>query len=235
MAGSSSANLGLAHATGVAARRVGVAAGILLILVAFLPQFAQLIMLLPAAVIGAIMIYTAAYMMVSGMELILSRLLNGRRRATVGFSVAAGAAVMLIPELAASVPAEWKTILGSGLIVGVSLAIVLNQVFRIGISQSREIQLDEPNPAEQAARLKDLKKDVQKYLKPPKDPVGARRTLTIKESNTSFSEAMDKLGEAAGFLWFRRADGRIVLRRTTSADAVKRIFMKEGIFDALSR
>ncbi len=97
------------------------------------------------------------------------------------------------------------------------------------------LQISQISPSEQAARLKDLKKEVQKYLKPPKDPVGARRTLTIKESNTSFSEAMDKVGEAAGFLWFRRADGRIALRRTTSADAVKRIFLKEGIFDALSR
>ena len=73
------------------------------------------------------------------------------------------------------------------------------------------LQISQISPSEQAARLKDLKKEVQKYLKPPKDPVGARRTLTIKESNTSFSEAMDKVGEAAGFLWFRRADGRIAL------------------------
>ena len=113
MAGSSSANLGLAHATGVAARRVGVAAGILLILVAFLPQFAQLIMLLPAAVIGAIMIYTAAYMMVSGMELILSRLLNGRRRATVGFSVAAYRRIGGLEILAVT-----------GLLVGLAIPIV---------------------------------------------------------------------------------------------------------------
>jgi len=189
MAGSSSANLGLAHATGISARRVGVVAGILLILVAFLPQFAQLIMLLPAAVIGAMMIYTAAYMMVSGMELILSRLLNGRRRATVGFSVAAGAAVMLIPELAASVPVEWKTILGSGLIVGVSLAIILNQVFRIGISQSREIQLDEPNPAEQAAR----------FLEDCGAAWGARRDV-INRAGLAIGEALEVLAGAGWIL-----------------------------------
>lgn len=95
------------------------------------------------------------------------------------------------------------------------------------------LQISQLAPAEQAARLKELRKEVQKYLKPPKDPAGSRRTLTIKESNTSFSEAMDRIGQAGGFLWFRRPDGKIVIRRTTSADAVKRIFLREGVLDAL--
>ena len=148
-----SANIGLAHATGVAARKVEVAAEILLILVAFLPQIATFIIILPAAVVGAIIIYTAAYMMVAGAELVLSRLLNGRRRATVGLSLAAGMAVMLVPELTASAPLQLKPLVGSGFIVGVSLAIALNLVFRIGVSQSSEVLLDGMNAAEQAARF----------------------------------------------------------------------------------
>ena len=151
--GCSSANLGLAHATGVAARRVAVATGLLLIVAAFLPRLAMFIIKLPAAVVGAIMVYTATYMMVAGAELVVVRLLNGRRRATVGFGLAAGMAVMLVPELTAAVPLDLKPLLGSGLIVGVSMAMVLNLVFRIGVSKSGALQLGGTNPAEQAARF----------------------------------------------------------------------------------
>jgi hypothetical protein len=96
---------------------------------------------------------------------------------------------MLIPELAASVPVEWKTIFGSGLIVGVSLAIILNQVFRIGISQSREIQLDEPNPAEQAAR----------FLEDCGAAWGARRDV-INRAGLAIGEALEVLAGAGRIL-----------------------------------
>jgi len=185
MAGSSSTNLGIAHATGVSARRVGVVAGIMLIVVAFLPQFATLIILLPAAVVGAIMIYTAAYMMVAGVELILSRLLNGRRRTTVGLNIAAGMAVMLVPELTLAAPPELKPILGSGLIVGVTLAIILNLIFRIGMSQSSKLILDEPNVARQAAR----------FLEDCGATWGARRDV-IASAGIAAGEALETLFEA---------------------------------------
>ena len=182
--GSSSAHLGLAHATGVAARRVGVAAGILLVTVAFLPQFATFIIMLPTAVAGAIMVYTAAYMMVSGAELVLSRLLNGRRRATVGLGLAAGVAVMLVPELTASVSLDLKPILGSGLVVGVSVAMGLNLIFRLGISQAGRLMLDEPNKADQAAR----------FLEDCGATWGARRDV-ITGAGLALGEALEALAD----------------------------------------
>lgn len=149
----SSVNLGMAHATGVAARRAGVAAGLVMMALAFLPAITTFIILLPKPVIGALLLYTAAYMMVSGAELILSRLLNARRRATVGLGLVAGAAVFMVPALIEAVPLALKPILGSGLVVGVSCAILLNLIFRIGIAKEVACQLDGPRPAEQARRL----------------------------------------------------------------------------------
>ena len=67
-------------------------------MVAFLPRVIEFFILLPQAVVGAILIYTAAYMIVSGIELIMSRMLNSRRRATVGFSLAVGCAVFTVPR-----------------------------------------------------------------------------------------------------------------------------------------
>ncbi len=183
--GCSSAHLGLAHATGVAARRVAAATGLLLILAAFLPRLATFIIMLPAAVVGAIMVYAAAYMMVSGAELVLARLLNGRRRATVGLGLAAGMAVMLVPELTASVPLDLKPLFGSGILVGVSMAMALNLVFRIGMSRSGELELGGKNPAEQAAR----------FLEDCGSAWGARRDV-ITRAGLVAGEALEALAVA---------------------------------------
>lgn len=149
----SSVNLGMVHATGVAARRAGVAAGLIMMALAFLPAITTFITLLPKPVIGALLLYTAAYMMVSGAELVLSRLLNARRRATVGLGLVAGAAVFMVPALTEAVPLALKPILSSGLVVGVCCTILLNLIFRIGIAKEVACRLDGPRPAEQARRL----------------------------------------------------------------------------------
>jgi xanthine/uracil permease len=143
--------LGLSHATGVSVRRVGVLVGLMLILAAFLPQVSMFMVILPQAVKGAILVYTAAFMMVSGAELITSRMLNNRSRATVGLSLTAGMAVIILPELTYALPKSLEPVLGSGLVVGVSLAMILNFIFRIGISTREEIVLDSDTPAKQAA------------------------------------------------------------------------------------
>jgi xanthine/uracil permease len=180
--GCSSANIGLVHATGVGARRVGTAAGVLLIAVACLPKISLFIILLPRAVIGAILVYTAAYLMVSGAELILSRLLNSRRRATVGLSLAAGMAILTVPELTAIMPLEIRPILGSGLVVGVVSAVILNLIFRIGISRSGEILLDGHRPTLQAAR----------FLEEQGADWGARRDV-IGHAGIAVGEALETL------------------------------------------
>ena len=181
----SSANVGLTHATGVASRRVGVGAGLLLLIVAFLPRIIEFFILLPQAVVGAILIYTAAYMIVSGIELIMSRMLNSRRRATVGFSLAVGCAVFTVPELTAFVDPQLRPILGSGLVLGVSFATVMNLLFRIGITCHGKLLLDSPHPGTQAlAFLEDCGADW-----------GARRDV-ISRAGLAVGEALEALQTA---------------------------------------
>ena len=78
-----------------------------------------------------------------------------------------------------------KPILGSGLIVGVFLAIILNLVFRIGISQSGKLRLDEPNAAQQVAR----------FLEDCGAAWGARRDV-ITRTGMAVGEALEALLEA---------------------------------------
>jgi len=91
-------------------------------------------------------------------------------------------------------------------------------------------------PAEQAPRLKDLRQEAARYIKPPK-PIapGTAKALSVESAQLSFGDAMDTLAEAAGFLWFRHDDGTIVIRDTASADRVRGIFQQEKVWDALQK
>jgi xanthine/uracil permease len=149
----SSVNLGLAHATGILARRVGILTGLFIALLAFLPTVTTFLTLLPRPVIGAFLVYTASYLLVAGAELILSRLLNQRRRATVGLALVAGAAVEMVPDLTAALPPVLEPVLGSALMVGVGCAMLLNLLFRFGIVRTATCLLEGPQAAEQARRL----------------------------------------------------------------------------------
>lgn len=141
------ATIGLAHATGVAARRVGLAAGAMLVLAACVPPLAGLLVLTPAPVVGGILLYTAAYMISTGIDLIMSRMMNPRRSLTVGLAIVLGTAVMLLPEIARQAPAWLQVILQSGLTVGAVAAVALNALFRIGVRRSLRQPLGAQAPA----------------------------------------------------------------------------------------
>lgn len=180
--GSSSANLGLVAVTGVAARRVGTAAALLLILMAFFPQVSAFIIQIPLPVVGAIIVYTAGYMLVLGMELILSRMLNSRRTFMVGLSITVGASLMLMPELGNSIPADLKPILTSPLTMGGLTAIGLNLLFRIGISETASIELSGTHAASEATR----------FLEDHGADWGARKDV-INRAGTAIGEALEAM------------------------------------------
>lgn len=138
---SSSAAIGVAFATGTTAWRVGVVSGVVMILAAFSPRLIAALTIIPPPVIGAILIYAAAFLIVAGMELILSRRLSDRRIFTVGLAVLTGLAVAILPELVHSTPEWMQPILESPLSVSTGVAIALNLFFRIGIRQEASRQV----------------------------------------------------------------------------------------------
>jgi xanthine/uracil permease len=180
-----SANIGLAHSTGVTARRVGTAAGILFIIAACLPMLSTFITIIPRPVMGAIIVYTAGFLMVAGMQMILSRMINNRRMFMVGLSITAGAAIILMPELTSTVPTSLKPILGSGLTMGILIAVILNLIFRIGIAKTDEITLSGPEDSAKATR----------FLEDCGVSWGARHDV-ITRAGESVVEALEALHEA---------------------------------------
>lgn len=134
--GVSSANVGLCVATGTSARVIGLYVGAILLVAAFVPGLIDWIPSIPDPVVGAILCYTSAYMMVAGMELILSRLLSTRRMFVIGFSLLLGLSPGLMPGLYSSLPPTLNELFHSPLAVGAITAVALNLLFQIGNSQS---------------------------------------------------------------------------------------------------
>jgi xanthine permease XanP len=153
--GLSGSNLGLAFATGVTARVVGFAVGGLLIVVSFLPQVTELLLALPEAVLGGLLIYASACFLVCGADLALSRMLSQRRMLVIGLSLAGGIAVQTAPELTAQVPGVLGTVLRSPLAFTALLAVVLNAVLRIGIASQARLSLP-PGTADRTEMLESL-------------------------------------------------------------------------------
>jgi xanthine/uracil permease len=137
----SSANIALTHATRATARRIGVVAAAMLAAVAFMPQVTLALTLIPPPVLGAVELYAAAFLMVSGVELIASRAMDSRGIFMVGLSLAAGMAVMVLPGLAQHAPGPLQALLGNGFIVTGVTAVGLNALFRLGIRQRCELTL----------------------------------------------------------------------------------------------
>ncbi|BBK40340.1 hypothetical protein STVA_03600 [Allostella vacuolata] len=153
-AGISSSSVGLSFTSGAVAWRIGVLTGLLGIACAFVPKIAMFLAILPDPVVGAIVLNAAAFMIAAGMELIFSRMLNTRRIFMVGLSVIVGLAALLRPELAAAAPDWIKPVMASPLFLGSAVAVGLNLLFRIGISEQERLELAAGDPL--PVRLRDF-------------------------------------------------------------------------------
>src|SRR3546814_12428263 len=106
-------NIGLAAATGATSRTIGIAAGLMFITLAFIPNLTGAIALLQHPVMGAGLLYPSCFLVISGVTLIVSRLLASRRTFIVGLSLLAGIGVALFPLAFADAPICLAAILGN--------------------------------------------------------------------------------------------------------------------------
>jgi NCS2 family nucleobase:cation symporter-2 len=133
-----SGSIGLSIATGVTSRAVGYATGVLFIFVSFMPPLSELLALMPRPVMGAILIFTACFILLSGMQVITSRLMDGRRTLVIGAGLLLGFSRYLFPAFYAAAPSYLQPVVSSPLVIGLLTALGLNLVFRIGIKKTAE-------------------------------------------------------------------------------------------------
>lgn len=151
--GFSATNIGLAFATGVTSRLVGIAAGGMMIIASFFPRLVAPLAAMPEPVLGGVLGYATSFFIVSGASLALSRMMSSRRMLVIGLPIAAGIAVQLAPAISKGTTGVTAVILHSPLIFASLLAISLNAVMRIGIAQRASIPIS--GPADQHEQLRD--------------------------------------------------------------------------------
>jgi xanthine permease XanP len=136
-----SGNVGLSLATGATSRSIAIPCGVLMILLAFLPKLAAFFAVMPEPVMGAILIYVACYMILAGIQVITSRMLDARRIFVVGIALIFGLSVDMVPGLYGNVPDLIQPLFSSSLAISTVLVVVLNLLFRIGITKRQLLEL----------------------------------------------------------------------------------------------
>ncbi len=128
--------------TGVAARRVGVYAGIFLMAAAFFPKITAVLLAIPAPVVGAYITIFLALIFVEGMKTVLKDGLDQQKTLIVGLAFWIGLGFeykFIFPDLLSGV---WETLFGNGMVVGGIVAIVLVQFVGLTSRRRRRIRLE---------------------------------------------------------------------------------------------
>ena len=140
--GISSACLAITHATRSTSRYIGLAVAAVLLCLPFVPGLTSQLLRIPSPVMGAVQVYAAVILMVTGIEQIASRVLDYRRIFVVGLSILIGIAVMTMPTLTANLPESMAGFSANGFVATGLSAIFLNLIFRIGIKRTFGQTLD---------------------------------------------------------------------------------------------
>jgi xanthine permease XanP len=136
-----SSSLGLSLATSVTSRALALPAGILVIALAFFPKLAAVFSATPVPVMGAILVYSACFLVLGGLQVMTSRMLDARRILAVGIALVFGLSVEMAPDLYRDVPQLLHPMFTSSTAVSTILVVFLSVIFRIGVTKERTLEL----------------------------------------------------------------------------------------------
>jgi len=141
-----SSSVGLSLATGTTSRSIALPIGLMVIVLAFVPKLAAVLAAMPAPVMGAMLIYSACFIVIGGLQLLTSRMLDARRIFAVGIAFIFGLSVDISPDLYSHVPDVVRPVFSSSAAFATVLVVSLSLLFRLGIAKRRSFQI-EPGPA----------------------------------------------------------------------------------------
>jgi NCS2 family nucleobase:cation symporter-2 len=134
--------VGLAAATGVTSRNVAFAAAVIFMLLTLFPKLTALLAIMPRAVVVASLLFAVTFIIINGVQIINSRLLDARRTLVIGLSLIAGVAIEVFPGIAAAAPREVAPLIGSSLVFSTVVALGLNLLFRLGVKKTARLTLE---------------------------------------------------------------------------------------------
>lgn len=127
----SSSNIGLAGSTKVVSRWLSVVAGIIFILLAFLPRFAMLLSMIPDPVLGAAIIYCGCFMIIAGLQEMFSETWDIRRTFVIGIALFFGLSTAFLPGLYARAPHFIQFFFTDPLPTATIIAVLMHQFINL--------------------------------------------------------------------------------------------------------
>jgi len=138
----STSSIGLAQASGMTSRVLGVSIGGLFVVLAFIPWAVFFLMVTTAPVMGAMLLFTSMFVLTNGLQMITARMLDQRRVVVIGFSFAMAVMADVYRDVFARLPDAFQPVFGNSLVLGTTCAVVLNIVMRIGIRERETLLLN---------------------------------------------------------------------------------------------
>ncbi len=148
---SSAANIGLSMATRATSRIIAFAVGGLLICLAFVPVLPAFLALMPAPVAGATLVVVSSFMVVTGIQIMTSRMLDSRKIYVIGLSMVFGLSVDIAPRLYIDIQPWLKPMFNSSLSLTTIMALLLNLVFRLGVANRSSMTIQDKEQASSQA------------------------------------------------------------------------------------
>jgi NCS2 family nucleobase:cation symporter-2 len=91
---------------------------------------------MPRSVMVAALLFAVSFIIINGLQVMTSRLLDARRTLVIGLSIVAGGAVEVFPSIALAAPKPLIPLIASSLAFSTLIALLLNLLFRIGVKKT---------------------------------------------------------------------------------------------------
>ena len=130
--------VGVSGVTGATSRAIAFAVSTILLGLSLSPKLAGFFLVIPTEVAGSLLVFTASFLIVGGMRLMLSRPADTRATYVISISTLVGLSRSLFPEYFHNLSPAMRTVSGSPLALALTAAIGLTLVFRLGTRQRAE-------------------------------------------------------------------------------------------------
>ncbi len=146
--------VGVAKASGATSRVIAFSAAGILILFAFSPKVAAVFLLLPEAVVGAALLFTASFMIAGGIQIMVARNIDTRMTFVVGVPMVLGLGREVYRAYFEKLPGIIQPLTNTMLSIAVVSALALHVIFRLGSTRRAALQIGQSaHPQEQFGDL----------------------------------------------------------------------------------
>jgi len=181
---SSTPVVGLSNATGITSRSVAWPVAAILLGLAFVPRIGLVLSTMPKAVVGAALVFSSTFIIVNGIEIMTSRLLDVRKTLVIGTAIVFGLAVEMNPHLLRILPTAARAALGSSIVVGTLVGLLLNLLLRIGVRRTATIEVEPGAPGTAEA--------LEEFIEAQGAAWGARRDV-IERAGFNLAQSIETI------------------------------------------